>query len=99
MIQLNRNYNLPAKADEDIPVKVVGVGGAGCNVLDRVVLDGTDKADLVAINTDVQALASSVAAAKVQLGRSTTRGLGSGGDPELGFQAGCESADEIREAL
>src|SRR3954471_11970355 len=99
MIQLNRNYNLPAKADEDIPVKVVGVGGAGCNVLDRIVLDGLDKADLIAINTDVQALASSVAASKVQLGRTVTRGLGAGGDPEVGHNAAYESADELRHAL
>jgi cell division protein FtsZ len=99
MIQLNRNYNLPERADEDIPIKVVGVGGAGSNVLDRIVLDGLDKADLIAINTDVQALASSVAAHKVQLGRSVTRGLGAGGDPEVGYNAAYESADEIRQAL
>ena len=99
MIQLNRNYNLPEKADEDIPIKVVGVGGAGCNVLDRIVLDGLDKADLIAINTDVQALASSVAATKVQLGRTVTRGLGAGGDPEVGYNAAYESADEMRQAL
>src|SRR2546430_16289169 len=94
MIQLNRNYNLPEKADEDIPIKVVGVGGAGSNVLDRIVLDGLDKADLIAINTDVQALASSVASTKVQLGRTVTRGLGAGGDPEVGYNAAYESADE-----
>ncbi|MCA1659089.1 MAG: cell division protein FtsZ [Verrucomicrobiaceae bacterium] len=99
MIQLNRNYNLPERADEDIPIKVVGVGGAGCNVLDRIVLDGLDKADLIAINTDVQALASSVAARKVQLGRTVTRGLGAGGDPEVGYNAAYESADEMRQAL
>ena len=99
MIQLNRNYNLPDRAEEDIPIKVVGVGGAGCNVLDRIVLDGLDKADLIAINTDVQALASSVAAHKVQLGRTVTRGLGAGGDPEVGYNAAYESADEIRQAL
>ncbi|HEX4630183.1 MAG TPA: cell division protein FtsZ [Chthoniobacterales bacterium] len=99
MIQLNRNYNLPEKADEDIPIKVVGVGGAGTNVLDRIVLDGLDKADLIAINTDVQSLASSVAATKVQLGRTVTRGLGAGGDPEVGYNAAYESADEIRQAL
>lgn len=99
MIQLNRNYNLPDRADEDIPIKVVGVGGAGTNVLDRVVLDGLDKADLIAINTDVQSLASSVAANKVQLGRTVTRGLGAGGDPEVGYNAAYESADEIRQAL
>src|SRR5207302_2078222 len=99
MIQLNRNYNLPEKADEDIPIKVAGVGGAGSNVLDRIVLDGLDKADLIAINTDVQSLASSVAAHKVQLGRTVPRGLGAGGDPEIGYNAAYESADEIRQAL
>ncbi len=99
MIQLNRNYNLPEKADEEIRIKVVGVGGAGSNVLDRIVLDGLDKADLIAINTDAQSLASSVAASKVQLGRTVTRGLGAGGDPEVGYNAAYESADEIRQAL
>ena len=68
-------------------------------MLDRIVLDGLDKADLIAINTDVQALASSVAAHKVQLGRTVTRGLGAGGDPEVGYNAAFESADEIRQAL
>jgi cell division protein FtsZ len=99
MIQLSHNYSLPEREEDIIPIKVVGVGGAGTNVLDRIVLDGIDKADLIAINTDVQSLASSVAAAKVQLGRGVTRGLGAGGDPELGYQAAVESADEIRQAL
>lgn len=99
MIQLSRNYRLPEKAEEEIPIKVAGVGGAGSNVLDRIVLDGLSKADLIAINTDVQSLASSVAAHKVQLGRTVTRGLGAGGDPELGYNAAYESADEIRQAL
>jgi cell division protein FtsZ len=99
MIQLNRNYSLPEREEEIIPIKVIGVGGAGSNALDRVVLDGMDKSDLIAANTDVQSLASSVAAAKVQLGRSITRGLGTGGDPELGLEAGQESVDEIRAAL
>src|SRR3954464_15064944 len=99
MIQLSRNYSLPEKQEEEIPIKVVGVGGAGTNVLDRIVLDGLSKADLIATNTDVQSLASSVAAHKVQLGRTITRGLGAGGDPELGYEAACESADEIRQAL
>lgn len=99
MIQLSHNYTLPERQDETIPIKVVGVGGAGINALDRIVLDGMDKGDLIAINTDVQSLASSVAARKVQLGRSTTRGLGTGGDPELGYEAAVESADEIRQAF
>jgi len=99
MIQLSKNYSLPERTEEQIPIKVVGVGSAGSNALDRVLLDGMDKNDLIAVNTDVQALASSVAARKVQLGRNATRGLGTGGDPELGYQAAIESAEEIRQAM
>jgi cell division protein FtsZ len=99
MIQLSKNYSLPERQEGFIPIKIVSIGGAGLNALDRIVLDGLERADAVAINTDVQSLASSVAAHKVQLGRSVTRGLGAGGDPELGYQAAVESADEIREAL
>src|SRR5438128_928762 len=99
MIQLSKNYSLPDHLAEFVPVKVVSVGGAGLSALDRIVLDGLEKAGVVAINTDVQSLTSSVAPHKVQLGRTVTRGLGAGGDPELGYQAAEEAADEIREAL
>ncbi|MBV9618796.1 MAG: cell division protein FtsZ [Verrucomicrobia bacterium] len=99
MIQLSKNYSLPERQEEPIPIKVVGVGSAGSNALDRVLLDGMDKNDLIAVNTDVQSLASSVAARKVQLGRDCTRGLGTGGDPELGYQAAIESAEEIRQSI
>src|ERR1041384_3389429 len=99
MIQLNKNYTLPERLAEFIPIKIVSVGGAGLNALDRIVLDGLERADVVAINTDVHSLTSSVATRKVQLGRSVSRGLGAGGDPDFGYQAALESADEIREAL
>ena len=99
MIQLSRNYSLPEKQEDDLAIKIIGVGGAGSNALDRIVLDGMEHVDLIAANTDVQSLASSVATHKVQLGRALTRGLGAGGDPELGFNAANESADEIRETL
>ena len=99
MIQLNKNYSLPERLADFIPIKVVSVGGAGLNALDRIVLDGLERADVVAINTDVQSLTSSVATRKVQLGRNVSRGLGAGGDPEVGYQAALESADEIHEAL
>src|SRR5712691_2562132 len=99
MIQLSRNYSLPEKQEDDLAIKIVGVGGAGSNALDRIVLDGMEHVDLIVANTDVQSLASSVATHKVQLGRAVTRGLGAGGDPELGFNAANESADEIRETL
>jgi cell division protein FtsZ len=99
MIQLSKNYSLPEREEDVISIKVAGVGGAGCNALDRIVLDGLERADHIAINTDVQSLASSVAANKVQLGRTATRGLGAGGDPEVGYNAATEATDEIRQAL
>jgi len=99
MVQLNRQYDREENPGEPIYIKVVGVGGAGSNVLDRVMLDGIEAAELVAINTDVQSLTASVAAHKVQLGRNLTRGLGSGGDPELGCAAAEEATDEIRSVL
>src|SRR5438477_2653015 len=99
MIQLSKNYSLPERGEDSIPIKIVSVGGAGLNALDRIVLDGLEGAEVLAVNTDVQSLASSVAAHKVQLGRTVTRGLGAGGDPELGYQAAFESTEEIGEAL
>ena len=97
MIDIQRHLqNTP---DTGLCIKVLGLGGAGSNALDRILLDGFDAAELVALNTDVQALTSSVASVKVQLGRNTTRGLGAGGDPEVGYAAAEESADEIRSAL
>lgn len=99
MIQLSKNYTLPEQQDDMLAIKIVGIGGAGLNALDRIVLDGLDRADLLAANTDVQALTSSVVAQKVQLGRNVTRGLGTGGDPELGYEAAMEAADELRQSL
>ena len=80
-------------------IKIIGIGGAGANALDRMILDGVDPACLIAANTEAQALVASVAGEKVQLGQEVTRGLGSGGDPELGRCAAEESAAEIRSAL
>ncbi len=80
-------------------VKIIGVGGAGANMLDRIALDGMEGAELLACNTDVRTLTSSVAPEKIQLGRNLTKGLGSGGDPALGNQAAQEAELEIRDAL
>jgi cell division protein FtsZ len=99
MIQLSRNYSLPERKEDDLAIKIIGVGGAGANALDRIVLDGMEHAEMIAVNTDVQSLASSVATTKVQIGRAVTRGLGAGGDPELGYNAAQESADELREVI
>ena len=80
-------------------VKIIGVGGAGANMLDRIALDGMEGAELLACNTDVRTLTSSVAPEKIQIGRNLTKGLGTGGDPELGKQAAAEAELEIRDAL
>lgn len=97
MIELPRS-NQPGTPPE-LTIKVIGLGGAGTNALDRIQLDGFEGAELVCMNTDAQSLAASVAPVKVQLGQQTTRGLGAGGDPEIGYAAGEESADEIRAVL
>ncbi len=94
----HRNHAMYA-SDTAFRIKVIGVGGAGSNALDRLVMEGSINVDLVACNTDVQALAGSVATQKIQLGRQVTRGLGAGGDPELGFSAAEEAVEEIRTAV
>lgn len=97
MIELHRQ---PASGQRsDLKIKIVGLGGAGSNALDRIHLDGIPGAELIAANTDAQALAASVAPIKVQLGRGTTRGLGAGGDPEIGYAAAEESVDDMQAAL
>ena len=80
-------------------IKIIGIGGAGANALDRLALDGVTPACLIAANTEAQALVASVAGEKIQLGLAATRGLGSGGDPDLGRCAAEEAAAEIRAAL
>ncbi|HEY3897854.1 MAG TPA: hypothetical protein VGM54_04525 [Chthoniobacter sp.] len=95
MIQIHRN----STSTPDVRIKVVGLGGAGGNVLDRLQLDGLHDAELIAINSDAQALTASVVERKVQLGRNTTRGLGAGGDPEIGYAAAEEGVEEIRRAI
>src|SRR5580700_3388983 len=100
MIEFNHKQQLAGAGSEQVLIKVVGLGGAGLNVIDRIVLDGAAPgADLVVMNTDVQSLTSSVASRKVQLGRGVTRGLGAGGDPEVGLAAAEEAEEDIRKAL
>ncbi|MEM8955722.1 MAG: cell division protein FtsZ [Verrucomicrobiota bacterium] len=80
-------------------VRVLGVGGAGANALDRIALEGMEEADLVIMNTDERALSTSVCSKKIQLGADLTKGLGAGGDPDLGHEAALEAAEEIREQV
>jgi cell division protein FtsZ len=80
-------------------IKVIGVGGGGGNAIDRMIHVGVSGVQFIAANTDAQALALSEAPRKIQLGPETTRGLGAGGDPDVGARAATESADELREIL
>lgn len=80
-------------------IKVIGVGGAGNNAVNRMVESGIHGVEFVAINTDLQVLEACKAEKKLQIGKNITRGLGAGGRPDIGEQAGLESEDEIRDIL
>ena len=80
-------------------VKVVGVGGAGCNAVNRMIDSGLRGVEFVAVNTDAQALLMSDAETKIHIGKELTRGLGAGSDPQVGEQAAEDHASEIAEAL
>ena len=82
-----------------VTIKVVGIGGAGNNVVNRMVKDGTQGVEFIAINTDRQALSVSNADQKIQIGEKITRGQGAGSDPEIGKRAAEESRNAISEAL
>ena len=99
MIEFNQRDPESGEEQAGLSVAVVGTGGAGANVLDRIALEGMTEAELVCMNTDIRALTNSVAATKVQLGKDLTQGLGAGGDPELGEDAARSSEDEIRAAV
>lgn len=83
----------------DASIKVIGVGGGGGNALNRMIASGLQGVEFWALNTDAQALAQHQAMNKVQLGTELTRGLGCGGNPELGQKAAMESEDAIRKML
>jgi cell division protein FtsZ len=80
-------------------IKVLGIGGAGSNAVNRMIQEGVMGVQFVALNTDSQALGLSKAGTKIQLGAELTRGLGAGGDPEVGEKAAKESKDVIKAEL
>lgn len=80
-------------------IKVVGVGGGGCNAVNRMIEAGLKGVEFLAVNTDAQALLTSDADVKLDIGRDLTRGLGAGADPDKGRQAAEDHADEIEESL
>jgi cell division protein FtsZ len=96
MIPYNRD---PRQVIPTSSVKIIGLGGAGANMLERIALDGMEGAELLALNTDIRTLGSCLAKEKIQLGVNLTKGLGAGGDPELGHSAVLEAEEQIRTAL
>ena len=80
-------------------IKAVGVGGGGGNMIGHMIREGVDGIELIVANTDSQALSTSQAHVKIQLGEKTTRGLGAGMKPEIGREAALESYDTIKEKL
>jgi hypothetical protein len=80
-------------------IVVVGVGGGGCNAIDRMIEGGIQGVEFVAVNTDSQALTLCKSPTRVQIGHKLTRGLGSGGNPAIGLKAAEESAGELLNAI
>src|SRR5512134_1926307 len=80
-------------------IKVIGVGGGGSNAVNRMIDEGIQGVDFIVANTDAQALMLTKAPLHVRLGEKLTRGLGAGGNPEVGRKAAEESADELYNVL
>ncbi len=85
--------------NEQAVIKVVGVGGGGGNAINYMIEQGLTGAEFIAMNTDAQALRSSKADIRLQLGSNITNGLGAGANPEIGYKSALEDKDNIRELL
>ena len=92
-------FGLDMGPDSVVNIKVVGVGGVGNNVVNRMVKTGTKGVDFIAVNTDKQALAVSSATYKIQIGEKLTNGQGAGSDPEVGRKSAEENRTQISKAL
>lgn len=87
------------KMDQIAKIKVIGVGGGGCNAVNRMIESGVQGVEFIVANTDLQVLNVSKAETKLQIGKSITNGLGAGANPDVGREAALESKKEIEEAL
>lgn len=92
-------FSLDSSEDKGAVIKVIGVGGAGGNAVNRMIDENVSGVEFIALNTDVQALESSKAEIKIQLGPKLTRGLGAGATPDIGSKAAQESEEAIIEAI
>ncbi len=96
---MNQNMNFSSQLESFAHIKVVGVGGGGCNAVERMIKEGLQGVEFIAINTDAQALMLSSAPTRVRIGEKLTRGLGSGGNPEQGRKAAEESQEALYNVL
>ena len=96
---MDNNYDENYGTEDTAIIKVIGVGGAGNNAVNRMVDSGIEGVEFVTVNTDRQALLLSKAGTKIQIGEKITRGLGAGANPDIGAQAAEESKAEISEAI
>src|SRR5215468_6033162 len=99
---MDSTNNLEQQAESREPIariKVIGVGGGGSNAVNRMIDEGIQGVEFIAVNTDAQALMLAKSPTRVRLGDKLTRGLGAGGDPEIGRKAAEESADELYNVL
>jgi cell division protein FtsZ len=94
-----RLHRVPEPGAYIAVIRVVGVGGAGLNALNRMIDADISQVEFVAVNTDIQQLQTSDAPVKIHIGRELTEGLGSGADPDLGRRAAEEAYDQIKRAL
>ncbi|MFW6256799.1 MAG: cell division protein FtsZ [Bacillota bacterium] len=92
-------FDIGTEVEQFANIKVVGVGGGGNNALNRMIEEGLDGVEFIAINTDAQALMSCNAGVTIRIGEKITRGLGAGADPEIGKEAAEENKEEISEVL
>ncbi|MBM7691728.1 cell division protein FtsZ [Peribacillus deserti] len=92
-------YEFGTSVDQVATIKVVGVGGGGNNAVNRMIEDGVQGVEFIAVNTDAQDLKLSKAEVKIQIGTQLTRGLGAGANPEIGKKSAEESEKQIKEAL
>ncbi len=88
-----------AERESAAKIKVIGIGGGGGNAINNMIRSNLAGVDFIAANTDVQALETSLASVKIQLGRGITKGLGAGANPEVGRSAALEDVDKLRELL
>jgi cell division protein FtsZ len=96
---MNNNVNFSSQLESFAHIKVVGIGGGGCNAVERMIKEGLQGVEFIAINTDAQALMLSSAPTRVRIGEKLTRGLGSGGNPEQGRKAAEESQEALYNVL